>query len=212
MQMPPLSAARCAADVPTPSRRAPGDAEMVRFKGYQGNNTVFGAILRGELPSRVLYDDAVCLAFVDIYPASTHHYLVIPKRRIYHAGYLVPSDKALVRHLLRVANLVAAANGIGGDGTVRGVTEARRRGDATLGFHRFPLLTVYHMHMHILGPMPANSWWARNVMFPQYMSRFYQTPERVLRECCGDGEIVEDFHDLVLTNKNASEQSYQSKL
>ena len=66
----------------------------------------------------------------------------------------------------------------------------------TLGFHRFPLLTVYHMHMHILAPMPANSWFGRYVMFPQGMSRFYQTPERVLKDLCGDEEVVEDFHDI----------------
>ena len=207
-EMPTLGRALRAADVPMPSRRAPGPTEMARFKGHRGNNTVFGGILRGELPARVLYDDAVCLAFVDIYPASVHHYLVIPKRRIYHAGYLVPGDKALVRHLLRVAELVAVANGIGDSDSVRGVTEARRRGEVTLGFHRFPLLTVYHMHMHIIGPMPANSWWTRNVMFPQYMSRFYQSPERVLREFCEDDEVVEDFHGV---NTNAYNQR-QSKL
>ena len=106
------------------------------------------------------------------------------------------------------SELVAVANGIGDSDSVRGVTEARRRGEVTLGFHRFPLLTVYHMHMHIIGPMPANSWWTRNVMFPQYMSRFYQSPERVLREFCEDDEVVEDFHGV---NTNAYNQR-QSKL
>ena len=193
--MPPLGRARAATEVPTPSHRNPDATELARYHGHKENNTVFGGILRGDLPARVLYDDPVCLSFVDIYPASDHHYLVIPKRKILHAGYLTPEDKALVRHLLKVAKLVAAANSIG-DGSVNGVDEARRAGKATLGFHRFPLLSVYHLHMHILAPMPANSWWGRNVMFPRYMSRFYQTPEKVLQEFCGDTEIMEDFHDV----------------
>ena len=193
--MPPLGRALAATEVPVPSHRRPGAAELAHYSGHRGNNTVFGGILRGDLPARVLYDDPVCLSFVDIYPASKHHYLVIPKRKILHAGYLTPEDKALVRHLLVVAKLVAAKNGIG-DGTAEGVDEARRAGDVTLGFHRFPLLSVYHLHMHILAPMPANSWWGRCVMFPRYMSRFYQTPERVLRDICDDKDVLEDFHDV----------------
>ena len=119
--MPPLGRARHAAEVPSPSLRTPSPEEMARFDGHRGNNTTFGKILRGELPSRVLSDDdAVSLAFVSTYTLRRSiRYLVIPKRWIYHAGYLTPADRALVRHLLRVAELVAAANGVA-DGTVKG--------------------------------------------------------------------------------------------
>ena len=57
-------------------------------EGFSSNRTVFGKILRGELPASVAYEDSEVLCFRDIAPASEHHYLVIPKRQIAHAGAL----------------------------------------------------------------------------------------------------------------------------
>lgn len=45
---------------------------------YDTNN-VFARILRGELPSERVYEDAVTLAFMDIMPRAQGHALVIPK-------------------------------------------------------------------------------------------------------------------------------------
>lgn len=45
---------------------------------YDRNN-VFAKILRGELPSEKLYEDADTLAIMDIMPRADGHVLVIPK-------------------------------------------------------------------------------------------------------------------------------------
>ncbi len=45
---------------------------------YDPNN-VFAKILRGELPSVKVYEDARTLAFMDIMPSTEGHTLVIPK-------------------------------------------------------------------------------------------------------------------------------------
>ncbi len=45
---------------------------------YDKNN-VFAKILRGELPSVKVYEDAETLAFMDIMPSTEGHTLVIPK-------------------------------------------------------------------------------------------------------------------------------------
>jgi histidine triad (HIT) family protein len=45
---------------------------------YDSNN-VFARILRGELPSVNVYEDARTLAFMDIMPSAEGHTLVIPK-------------------------------------------------------------------------------------------------------------------------------------
>jgi histidine triad (HIT) family protein len=45
---------------------------------YDSNN-VFAKILRGELPSVKVYEDAQTLAFMDIMPSVEGHTLVIPK-------------------------------------------------------------------------------------------------------------------------------------
>ena len=45
---------------------------------YDDNN-IFARILRGELPSKTVYDDEFALAFHDINPQAETHILVIPK-------------------------------------------------------------------------------------------------------------------------------------
>lgn len=43
------------------------------------NDTVFGKIIRGEVPATKVYEDDKCLAFLDINPVSHGHLLLIPK-------------------------------------------------------------------------------------------------------------------------------------
>lgn len=43
------------------------------------NNTVFGKIIRGELPATKVYEDDKFLAFLDINPVSKGHTILIPK-------------------------------------------------------------------------------------------------------------------------------------
>ena len=43
------------------------------------NDTVFGKIIRGEIPATKVYEDDRCLAFMDINPVSKGHTLLIPK-------------------------------------------------------------------------------------------------------------------------------------
>ena len=45
---------------------------------YDRNN-VFARILRGELPSKKVYEDEYALAFHDIHPLAPVHVLVVPK-------------------------------------------------------------------------------------------------------------------------------------
>ena len=42
-------------------------------------DTVFGKILRGELPCHKVYEDDQVLAFLDVFPLARGHTLVIPK-------------------------------------------------------------------------------------------------------------------------------------
>src|SRR3546814_10604585 len=43
------------------------------------DSTIFARILRGELPSKTVYEDEYALAFNDINPQAPLHLLVIPK-------------------------------------------------------------------------------------------------------------------------------------
>src|ERR1700760_3159900 len=75
-------------------------------------DTIFGKILRGEIPCHKVYEDAHVLAFLDINPLSAGHTLVIPKEPA--ATLDVLSDDAgaaLGRALPKIARAVIAATG-----------------------------------------------------------------------------------------------------
>ena len=79
-------------------------------EGFDDNRTVFGAILRGDLPTTVLYEDERVLCFRDIRPVSKHHSLVIPKRNIRDLNHLGPEDVPLLRHMVSVAKAVVTTD------------------------------------------------------------------------------------------------------
>lgn len=45
------------------------------------NDTVFGKIIRGEIPATKVYEDEQCIAFMDIKPVSKGHLLLLPKEQ-----------------------------------------------------------------------------------------------------------------------------------
>src|ERR1700752_2640173 len=56
--------------------------------GNRGSNqeprvtTLFGKIIRREIPADILYEDEHCLAFRDINPQAPTHVLLLPKKEI----------------------------------------------------------------------------------------------------------------------------------
>ena len=104
------------------------------------NPTLFGKLLRGEIPSERVWEDEQCIAFRDINPAAPTHVLVIPRKYIPTVNDFEESDEQLLGHLLVVASKVAKAEGIADDG-YRLVINCNPAGGQT----------VYHLHMHVLG-------------------------------------------------------------
>ncbi len=47
---------------------------------------VFCAIIKGDAPAEIVYEDEVTLAFMDIHPAAQGHTLVIPKEHFRRRG------------------------------------------------------------------------------------------------------------------------------
>lgn len=104
------------------------------------NNTIFGKILRGEIPSDRVWEDDHCIAFRDIQPAAPTHILVIPRKHIPTANDITEDDKHVVGHMVWVAGQIAKQEGIDDDG-YRLVINCQEGGGQT----------VYHLHLHILG-------------------------------------------------------------
>mmetsp|Transcript_29010 Transcript_29010/g.67935 ORF Transcript_29010/g.67935 Transcript_29010/m.67935 type:complete len:162 (-) Transcript_29010:30-515(-) len=144
--------------------------------GFGGNPTVFGAILRGDLPATIVFEDDEVLGFRDAHPVSAHHYLVIPKALIPHAAALSSADLPLLRKLVSVATQIAHTNG------VADVARAREEGVLSLGFHRWPFITVPHLHLHLIWPHPATTW-IKRWQHPAWNGVLYPSPETVARWC-----------------------------
>jgi histidine triad (HIT) family protein len=101
--------------------------------------TIFSRIIRGEIPARIVHDDALCLAFHDVAPQAPTHVLVIPKRPITSLAGVEEGDVALLGHLLVVAASIARQLGLT-DG-YRLVANCGRDGGQS----------VDHLHFHLLG-------------------------------------------------------------
>lgn len=103
------------------------------------DDTVFGKIARGEMSANIVYEDDVCLAFRDLYPAAPTHILVIPRKPIPRLCDASTEDQMLLGHLLLVANQVAAQEGLG-DKFRLVVNNGAGAGQS-----------VFHLHLHVIG-------------------------------------------------------------
>ncbi len=101
---------------------------------------LFCKIAAGQIPARVVHEDADVVAFDDIDPQAPTHVLVVPRKHIATLNDLAPEDEALVGKLFRTAAAVAKARGIDASGW-RAVLNTN--GDANQ--------LVFHVHLHVLG-------------------------------------------------------------
>ncbi len=101
-------------------------------------DTIFGKIIRREIPAEILYEDDLCLAFRDINAQAPVHLLVIPKQPIAKLADAESTDHALLGHLLLTVKRVAEQAGLEGYRVV--INNGEDGGQ-----------TVYHLHLHILG-------------------------------------------------------------
>ena len=104
------------------------------------NDTIFGKIIRGEVPSEKVYEDDDVLAFEDINAAAPTHILVIPKKHIVNLFDAEEDDAALLGKLMLTAKKVAKEQGLEDDGFRLVVNNGKGVGQ-----------TVFHLHIHILG-------------------------------------------------------------
>ena len=114
---------------------------------YDDNN-IFARILRGEIPSQKVYEDAHVLAFRDINPLAPSHVLVIPKGR-----YVSWDDFSAKASDDEITAFVRAVGKVARDA---GHVEEGYRLLANTGLNSGQ--EVAHLHVHVfagrpLGPM-----------------------------------------------------------
>lgn len=104
---------------------------------YDDTN-VFAKILRGEMPSHKIYEDADTFAFMDIMPRGDGHCLVIPK---------APSRNILDADPASLATLIASVQKVS-----RAVMKAFSADGVTVQQFNEPAggQVVFHLHFHII--------------------------------------------------------------
>ena len=101
--------------------------------------TLFGKIIRREIPADIVYEDDLCLAFRDINPQAPTHVLVIPKKEIAKLSDAGAGDQALLGHLMLAAGKIARSLGVA-DAFRLVVNNGADAGQS-----------VFHLHLHILA-------------------------------------------------------------
>lgn len=111
---------------------------MTLTPNYDPNN-VFAKIIRGEIPAVRLFEDDDVLAFMDAFPQTEGHCLVIPKRAENATIFELDDGAfdALARGVRRLAR--AVKEGLAPDG----IRIAQFNGAAAGQ-------TVFHVHFHVI--------------------------------------------------------------
>lgn len=107
------------------------------------NNTgdcIFCKIVRGEIPSDIVYQDEDVLIFPDINPATPVHLLIIPKEHIPSLADINDSHTGIIDKMLNAAKKVAREKGVGESGYRLCINNGPDAGQV-----------VPHLHMHLMG-------------------------------------------------------------
>src|SRR5271156_5370446 len=117
----------------------PGGKDPMSLSGAYDDENVFARIVRGEIPKALIAEDEATMAFMDAFPQSRGHCLVIHKTS--NARNLLEAEprvlEAAIGMVRRVARAVEAA--LGPDGIVITQFNGAAAGQ-----------TVFHLHFHII--------------------------------------------------------------
>jgi histidine triad (HIT) family protein len=122
---------------------------------------IFCNIVTGNEPSSTVYEDEVCLAFMDIQPVNPGHMLVIPKL---HFRDLIDLPADIGAHLFQVAQRIVVSLPKT-DVKVEGVDLFLAHGEAAGQ-------EIFHIHLHVIPRFSGDGFGFR--FGPNYMN----LPER----------------------------------
>ncbi len=99
---------------------------------------LFCKIINKEVPSEIIYEDDLCIAFKDINPRARVHLLIVPRKHIPTIADLEEGDEALMGHLIGVAKKLAEKNECKSYQLLFNV--GREAGQI-----------IFHVHLHLMG-------------------------------------------------------------
>jgi len=101
--------------------------------------TVFGKIIKGELPAEIVFENERILAIKDLYPVAPVHILIMPKKEIPDFQSVTADDLPLLSEIFEVAQKLAKELGI--ENGYRLLTN--NGSDAGQ--------VIFHLHFHLIG-------------------------------------------------------------
>ncbi|MEI7917481.1 MAG: histidine triad nucleotide-binding protein [Methylophilaceae bacterium] len=99
---------------------------------------IFCRIIKGEIPSKNIFEDDDVLVFHDIHPIAPVHFLIVPKLHIESLASAKHSDQVLLGKMLLLAPKLATELGLEGFRTM--INTGREGGQ-----------DVFHIHIHVFG-------------------------------------------------------------
>jgi len=103
------------------------------------SDCLFCKIIRGEIPSKKVYEDDKVVAFQDIDPKAPTHILIIPKKHIDGIDKAQPEDAEIIGY----SHLIAAKLG-----RERGIEQGYR---TVYNVGPDSGQSVFHLHLHLIG-------------------------------------------------------------
>jgi histidine triad (HIT) family protein len=110
------------------------------------DDCIFCKIVRGEVPSKKVYEDDEVLGFEDIRPLAPVHFMLVPKKHIPSLADAAAEDAGVLGRMLTLSGKLAREQG-SPDG-FRTIINSGRIGRQD----------VMHLHMHVIGgPEPLGA-------------------------------------------------------
>ncbi|MFL5562218.1 MAG: histidine triad nucleotide-binding protein [Gemmatimonadaceae bacterium] len=102
---------------------------------------LFCRIVRGEIPAKIVAENAHCVAFRDINPQAPTHVVIVPRAHV--SSLNEATNAAMIGELALMATSVARSEGIADRGYRTVINTNADAGQ-----------TVFHLHLHLLGGRP----------------------------------------------------------
>src|SRR4030095_9398077 len=100
---------------------------------------IFCKIVRGEIPSKKVYEDDEILGFNDINPVAPVHFMLIPKRHIDSLAHATTEDAMVLGRIMTLTGRIAKE---------QGSPEGYR---TIVNTGRIGRQDVMHVHVHVVG-------------------------------------------------------------
>jgi histidine triad (HIT) family protein len=102
------------------------------------SDCIFCKIVRGDIPSKKIYEDDEVIVFNDIHPIAPVHFLIVPRLHVESLASCDATHEKLLAKMLLLAPKLAAELGLKGFRTM--INTGREGGQE-----------VFHIHIHVFG-------------------------------------------------------------